>query len=149
MNFATLKGLTIPKGKVTKITDASGRVLWSAVKKVSVTIGAKAVGDYDTVGTCWVDNVKQQNNTTIMVAPSSVLEVDIGTGSGYGMAGSTTARVYLNGVSVFFQTFRNTAESVRYQINLEGVSSVNIWWTARLANSNSDCDVYDCYITTT
>lgn len=30
MNFATLKGLTIPEGVVTQITDASGRVLWSS-----------------------------------------------------------------------------------------------------------------------
>ena len=28
MNFATLKGLTIPEGVVTQIADASGRVLW-------------------------------------------------------------------------------------------------------------------------
>ena len=28
MNFATLKGLTIPEGVVAQITDASGRVLW-------------------------------------------------------------------------------------------------------------------------
>lgn len=28
MNFATLKGLTIPEGVVTQITDASGRVIW-------------------------------------------------------------------------------------------------------------------------
>lgn len=32
MNFATLKGLTIPEGVVTQIADESGRVLWSAVK---------------------------------------------------------------------------------------------------------------------
>ena len=29
MNFSTLKGLTIPEGNVTQITDASGRVLWA------------------------------------------------------------------------------------------------------------------------
>ena len=29
MNFATMKGLTIPEGVVTQITDASGRVLWA------------------------------------------------------------------------------------------------------------------------
>lgn len=29
MNFATLKGLTIPEGNVTQITDASGRVIWA------------------------------------------------------------------------------------------------------------------------
>ena len=34
MNFATLKGLTIPEGVVTQITDASGRVLWSALKEI-------------------------------------------------------------------------------------------------------------------
>lgn len=28
MNFATLKGLTIPEGVVTQVSDASGRVLW-------------------------------------------------------------------------------------------------------------------------
>ena len=30
MNFATLKGLTIPEGVVTQIADASGRVIWEA-----------------------------------------------------------------------------------------------------------------------
>lgn len=38
INFATLKGLTIPEGNVTQITDASGNVLWSAVKKVIITL---------------------------------------------------------------------------------------------------------------
>ncbi len=30
MNFATLKGLTIPEGAVTQIADAAGNVLWKA-----------------------------------------------------------------------------------------------------------------------
>lgn len=34
MNFSTLKGLTIPEGNVKQIADASGRVLWSAVKPI-------------------------------------------------------------------------------------------------------------------
>lgn len=38
MNFATLKGLTIPEGNVTKITNALGNVLWSAVRMAKVTI---------------------------------------------------------------------------------------------------------------
>lgn len=38
MNFATLKGLTIPEGNVTQITDAIGRVIWSAVEKVTITL---------------------------------------------------------------------------------------------------------------
>lgn len=39
MNFATLKSLEIPEGVVTKIEDASGRVLWKhAPAEATVTI---------------------------------------------------------------------------------------------------------------
>lgn len=39
IDFSTLKGLTIPEGVVTQISDAIGRVLWSAAPKgVTVTI---------------------------------------------------------------------------------------------------------------
>ena len=38
IDFSKLKSLTIPEGVVKQITDASGRVLWSAVKNAKVTI---------------------------------------------------------------------------------------------------------------
>ena len=38
IDFSTLQGLTIPEGVVTQIADASGRVLWSAVKKAKVAL---------------------------------------------------------------------------------------------------------------
>ena len=38
IDFSTLQGLTIPEGVVTQIADASGRVLWSAVKEVGTLI---------------------------------------------------------------------------------------------------------------
>ena len=38
IDFATLHGLTIPEGVVTQIKDASGRVIWSAVKEVGTII---------------------------------------------------------------------------------------------------------------
>ena len=38
IDFSTLQGLTIPEGVVTQIADESGRVLWSAVKPLTVTI---------------------------------------------------------------------------------------------------------------
>ncbi|QOR59432.1 hypothetical protein [uncultured phage cr116_1] len=31
MDISTIKSLTIPEGKVTKIEDSQGRVLWSAI----------------------------------------------------------------------------------------------------------------------
>ena len=44
MDFATLKGLTIPEGTVKKITDASGRVLWTAVRSAVITITSQCFG---------------------------------------------------------------------------------------------------------
>lgn len=38
IDFSTLKGLTIPEGKVKQIADLSGRVLWSAVDNLTVTM---------------------------------------------------------------------------------------------------------------
>jgi hypothetical protein len=37
IDFSKVKGLTIPEGSVTKITDANGRVLWNANIKVTIT----------------------------------------------------------------------------------------------------------------
>jgi hypothetical protein len=44
VNFATLKGLTIPEGVVTQITDADGTVLWSAKRNAIVTITSECNG---------------------------------------------------------------------------------------------------------
>ena len=44
IDFSTLKGLTIPEGAVTKITDASGRVLWAAVSKAKITVTSQCLG---------------------------------------------------------------------------------------------------------
>ena len=44
MDFSTLKGLTIPEGTVTQITDAGGNVLWKAKKSARVTITGKCEG---------------------------------------------------------------------------------------------------------
>lgn len=44
IDFSTLQGLTIPEGVVTKITDASGTVLWSAKRSAIVTITGKCEG---------------------------------------------------------------------------------------------------------
>lgn len=38
IDFSTLKGLTIPEGVITQIADARGKVLWSAVDNLTVTM---------------------------------------------------------------------------------------------------------------
>ena len=43
INFGTLQGLTIPEGVVTQITDAAGRVLWSAVKNIPAVLQVEKI----------------------------------------------------------------------------------------------------------
>ena len=38
IDFSKIKTLEIPEGKVAKIADANGLILWSAVKMVNLTI---------------------------------------------------------------------------------------------------------------
>ena len=44
MDFASVKGLTIPEGEVTQIEDENGNVIWSAVQKAMVTITSECNG---------------------------------------------------------------------------------------------------------
>lgn len=72
INFSTLQGLSIPEGVVTQITDASGRVLWSAVKNVTLTIDIQSV--YKTS----VQSITV-NGVTYNTVGKTVLSVPIGT----------------------------------------------------------------------
>lgn len=49
IDFSTLQGLTIPEGVVTQITDASGRVIWSAVRSVIGTLYLRPSADISIV----------------------------------------------------------------------------------------------------
>jgi hypothetical protein len=119
MNFATLKGLTIPEGNVTKITDASGRVLWSAVKPATVTLtcsdGSSLACTYATatINGIYYTGVASYNGSVIIPYGGSVpLTVEVGTTielnvSGSGGAGSRPS-IYLNGVKVSGDTYNYT-----------------------------------------
>ena len=50
IDFATLQGLTIPEGVVTKIEDASGRVLWSAATTFEGTLYLRPSADVSFTG---------------------------------------------------------------------------------------------------
>ena len=60
MNFAEVKAITIPEGNVTKITDASGRVLWSAFIKFTMN-GETYIADR---GMTWAEWFASNYNTT-------------------------------------------------------------------------------------
>lgn len=46
IDFAKLRGLSIPEGVVTQITDESGKVLWKAIKYYYVTLGDSVGAGY-------------------------------------------------------------------------------------------------------
>ena len=98
VEFATLKGLTIPEGIVAQISDALGRVLWCAVKKVNVTIKTVCEGISGNTGsititssspfvpdpanpdnkvTSWTFEVWEEINRTIELIAGSTIECNV------------------------------------------------------------------------
>ena len=70
MNFATLKGLTIPEGVVKQITDASGRVMWTqAPSGVTVSI----TGNGYTYANVIIDGVIYNTASEIVVPLGTVI----------------------------------------------------------------------------
>ena len=79
MDFSALKGLTIPEGVVTQITDASGVVLWSAKRTAKVTITSECNG---IMGDTAHIKIVYETGTFEAYAydmPNCTLEVPIGT----------------------------------------------------------------------
>ena len=87
IDFSKLKSLTIPEGVVKQITDASGRVLWSARKPVTITLTGSA--------NCYVDY-----KGTRYTAPAT-FEADVGDEILIETTATPTGGViYLNGEQV-------------------------------------------------
>lgn len=97
IDFATLQGLSIPEGKVTKITNAAGQVLWEGVKKVTITLTGAFNAYSDAPG-----NVV--HNGTKYYKPNTSFEANVGDEltltSSLGIANS----IWVNGVQVISNT---------------------------------------------
>jgi hypothetical protein len=113
IDFAKVTGLEIPEGIVTQITDASGRVLWSAIKNVKVTITSQWDGfDGDSASitvksskpfvpdptnpsnkvTSWTVFVYDQPNCTIEVPMGATIECTVSRDKG-----NADSHITLNG----------------------------------------------------
>lgn len=105
MNFATLKGLTIPEGVVTQIADASGRVLWSAVKPVCTVTITDTGSEYAHVT---IDGVKYTTPATLEVPVGTTISCFVGDSN------ETKARAYVevNGT----QVVKGVAEDYDYTV---------------------------------
>lgn len=92
MDFSKLKGLTIPEGKVSKITDAIGRTLWSAaakkvkilIKSVCSGINGETASLYITSSELFAPDPSQPNATTtdwtayVWEEPNCIIELPAG-----------------------------------------------------------------------
>ena len=116
IDFAIVKGWEIPQGIVKQITDASGRVLWCAVKKVKVTITSLCEGISGNTGsitvtsdtpfapdptnpsykvTSWTVEVWEEPNCTIELPVGSTIECTVSDNKQ-----SNRSYIKLNGVKV-------------------------------------------------
>ena len=107
INFSTLQDLTIPDGVVTKITDASGMVLWSAEKPATITISftRSGNGSFGAIAAVIVDGVTYPAGENESAPPTEELIVPIGTIITCKVGGMHTsvvsnAKVTLNGTTV-------------------------------------------------
>lgn len=110
MNFATLQGLTIPEGVVTQITDASGRVLWSAIR-----INDKAVLEVEKITSNTYANSKTYSNEQFILL--KIYPEENGTVSvTYGGLTKTIAEASASesemGVGVYFGTYNGVTDEV-------------------------------------
>lgn len=111
IDFATLKGLTIPEGVVTQIADAAGNVLWSAdngMRKITITrnyagsnsgriyIGGYTDDRYMDGGSCVVDGTYGDwtSPTTIEVPVGAQIILETEYEDSY-------TEFFINGVSVY------------------------------------------------
>ena len=104
IDFATLQGVTIPEGVVAQIADASGSVLWSALRTAKVTITSVCNGiNGDTA------HIKIVSDTEIFEAyaydmPNCTIEVPVGSTIACAVRDTKTAErrcyVVLNGTKV-------------------------------------------------
>lgn len=104
INFATLQGVTIPEGNVTEIKDASGKVLWSAVKPATITLsftrnGGGSFSDYARVmidGVAYPTNENDLTTTAVIVPIGTVITCKVASGN----TAVSSQNITLNGATV-------------------------------------------------
>lgn len=107
MNFATLKGLTIPEGVVTQITDASGRVLW--------VLGGKIVLEVEKItSNTYAGETTYENEQFILldIYPKTNGTVSVTYGGLTKTITDTSGAAEPNAQQVFFGTFNGVSDSV-------------------------------------
>ena len=107
IDFTTLKGLTIREGVVTKITDASGRVLWAAGGKIVLEVEKITSNTY-------AGETTYENEQFILldIYPKTNGRVKVTYGGLTKTITDTSGAEEPNAQQVFFGTFNGVSDSV-------------------------------------
>lgn len=109
MNFATLKGLTIPEGVVTQIADASGRVLWKLETSKPVVLEVEKI----TSGTYAGEAAYTGEQFILLdIYPKTNGTVKVTYGGLTKTITDTSGAEEPNAQQVFFGTFNGVSDSV-------------------------------------
>lgn len=140
IDFATLQGLTIPEGVVTKIEDAAGNVLWSAFKPSGNVIleVEKIVSDTYAGETTYTG----EEFILLDIYPKSGGTVSVTYGGLTKTITDTSGAAEPNAQRVFFGTFNGVSDSVATPasgtLTIDGdyaAFGVPVYNTAKTANS--------------
>lgn len=136
IDFSKLKGLTIPEGVVSQITDASGRVLWSAVQP-ETTLIVRTVGDcsfghatkYPTDAASFSSLVNEE------IADDDATYIKLGATGTMSSSGQSYDRIYLADIVdipkgevvsgyLFVRAYRESNTSMRASLVFDGGSNL-------------------------
>lgn len=109
IDFATLQGLSIPEGVVTKIEDAAGRVLWELVTSKPVVLEVEKI-----VSNTYAGETTYENEEFILldIYPKSGGTVNVTYGGLAKTITDTSGAAEPNAQQVFFGTFNGVSDSV-------------------------------------
>lgn len=125
IDFATLKGVAIPEGNVTQITDASGAVLWKAAPSgVPVTITVSGATYYGTPGFVTINGVNYNAATEVLAPIGSVIVCCAPWVTMYGSTNRSGGSVKLNGKTV--AALNASVNPTIYEYTVTGAVSIQL-----------------------
>ena len=143
INFSTLQGLSIPEGVVTRITDASGRVLWAVSGFTPIVLEVKKI-----TSNTYVSSTSYSGEHFILldIYPKTNCTVKITYGGLTKTITDTSGAEEPNAQQVFFGTFGGVTDSVETPesgtLTIEGdcdAFACGSFEKAKSSNSSCNC----------
>lgn len=127
IDFATLKGLAIPEGNVTQITDASGRVLWKqAPSEATITITKVGSLPPNTIGAqVIVNGTNYSDAITVTVPIGTIITCTAKWTTKYMASTHTGGTVMVNG-AVVAESGELSGGTTTYEYTVQGDVAIEL-----------------------